>query len=94
MHQSISSNATIYFGECLEVFGYSGIQVSRVQHNNNNNNNNGALVARGVQKGRFQQSDTTHSGTGEKETPNINVVGIIGAKILIKCNVTFIRSIT
>ena len=29
----------------------------------------------GVWKGRFQQSDTTHSGTGEKETPNINVVG-------------------
>ena len=29
----------------------------------------------GVRKGRFQQSDTTHSGTGEKETLNINVVG-------------------
>jgi hypothetical protein len=29
----------------------------------------------GVRKGRFQQSDTTHSGTGKKETHNINVVG-------------------
>ena len=29
----------------------------------------------GVRKGRFQQWDTTHSGTGEKETHNINVVG-------------------
>ena len=31
----------------------------------------------GVRKGRFQQSDTTHSGTGEKKTLNINVVGNI-----------------
>ena len=29
----------------------------------------------GVGKARFQQSATTHSGTGEKETLNINVVG-------------------
>ena len=31
----------------------------------------------GVGKARFQQSATTHSGTGEKETLNINVVGKI-----------------
>ena len=71
MRHSILSNAPVYFGECLEVFGYSGIQVFRVQHNNNNNNS-APLVARGVRKGLFQQSDTTHSGTGEKK---INVVG-------------------
>ena len=54
-------------------------QPARVQHNNNNNYYyNGALVARGFQKGRFQQWDTTHSGTGEKETYNINVVGTTG----------------
>ena len=32
-------------------------------------------MARGVGKPRFQQSATTCSGTGEKETLNINVVG-------------------
>ena len=31
----------------------------------------------GVEKARFQQSASTHSGTGEKETLNINVVGKI-----------------
>ena len=35
------------------------------------------LVPRGVEKERFQQSASTHSGAGEKETLNINVVGKI-----------------
>ena len=49
-----------------------------VQHNNNNNNNNnGAFSAQGgVEKHRFQQSTPTQTGAGEKETLNINVVGI------------------
>ena len=35
----------------------------------------GARRHGGVGKARFQQSATTHSGTGEKETLNMNVVG-------------------
>ena len=42
--------------------------------NYNNTNSNGGWHG-GVGKTRFQQSATTHSGTGEKETLNINVVG-------------------
>ena len=41
----------------------------------NNNNNNGISAQGGVEKHRFQQSTSTHTGTGEKETLNINVVG-------------------
>ena len=41
------------------------------------------LVARGVGKARFQQSATTHSRTGEKETLNINVVGKNGLNKLL-----------
>ena len=33
------------------------------------------LGPRGVEKGGFQQSGSTQSGAGEKETQNINVVG-------------------
>ena len=32
------------------------------------------LVPRGVEKERFRQSASTHSGVGEKETLNINAV--------------------
>ena len=35
------------------------------------------LVPRGDEKERFQQSASTHSGAGAKETLNINVVGKI-----------------
>ena len=38
-------------------------------------NNNVVLVARGSRKPQFQQWTSTHSGAGEKETLNINVVG-------------------
>ena len=49
----------------------------KVQHNNNNNNNNNGQISAqgGVEKHQFQQWTSTHSGTGEKETLNINVVG-------------------
>jgi hypothetical protein len=43
----------------------------------------------GVRKGRFQQSDTTHSGTGEKEAPNINVVGNIEVRLFGISNSTY-----
>ena len=36
---------------------------------NNNYNNNGALVARGVRKGRFQQWDTSHKCCGNAALP-------------------------
>ena len=50
--------------------------IRKVQRNNNNNNN-GVNWAQWVGgKARFQQSATTHSGTGEKETLNINNVGM------------------
>ena len=49
----------------------------KVQHNNNNNNNNNGVFSAqgGVEKHRFQQSTSTQTGAGEKETLNINVVG-------------------
>ena len=65
MRQSFLSNAPIYFSACLEVFGYSGIQVSRVQHNNNNNNN-GALVARGGSGKVVSNNQTQHTKGQEK----------------------------
>ena len=42
---------------------------------NNNNNNNGVLVARGGRENSNPAKTTTHSGTVEKETHFINVVG-------------------
>ena len=54
---------------------------SKVQHNNNNNNNNNNGVpgaAGGSEKLDSSNPISTHSGTGEKETININVVGKIG----------------
>ena len=78
MRQSILSNAPIYFSECLEVFGHSGIQLFEYPGYNTittTRPTTGLWWHGGVRKGRFQLSDTTHSGTGEKETLNINVVG-------------------
>ena len=51
---------------------------SKVQHNYNN----GVPGAAG-RSGKLVSSNpiTTHSGTGEKETLNINVVGKIGRKV-------------
>ena len=66
MRQSISSNAPVYFGECFGVFRYSGFNTTITT---------GLWWHWGVRKGRFQQSDTEHSGTKEKETPNVNAVG-------------------
>jgi hypothetical protein len=72
----------VFFVFCCLVFGVwywhpcpRHPRHPRYKQNNNKNNNEGALVARGVWKGRFQQSDTTHSRTGEKDAHNINLVG-------------------
>ena len=58
---------------------------SKVQHNNNDNN--GVPGAAGGSK-KLDSSNpiSTHSGTGEKETLNINVVGNIKHKITLKIN--------
>ena len=47
---------------------------SKVQHNNNNNNGVPG-AAGGSEKLDSSNPISTHSGTGEKETLNINVVG-------------------
>ena len=49
---------------------------SKVQHNDNDNYNNGVPGAAGGSK-KLDSSNpiSTHSGTGVKETLNINVVG-------------------
>ena len=60
---------------------YIYIYICKVEQfikNNYNNNNRFPGLARGGGRGenkRFQPSASTHSGAGEKETPNINVVG-------------------
>ena len=46
-----------------------------VNDRNYNNNNRIDGAAGGVERKRFQQSASLHSGAGEKETLNINVVG-------------------
>ena len=48
---------------------------NNIDNNNNNNNNNGVLVARGGRERSNPAKTTTHSGTVEKETHFINVVG-------------------
>ena len=49
---------------------------SKVQHNNDNYNYNGVPgAAGGSEKLDSSNPISTHSGTGEKETLNINVVG-------------------
>ena len=48
---------------------------SKVQHDNNNDNNGVPGAAGGSKKLDSNNPISTHSGTGEKETLNINVVG-------------------
>ena len=48
---------------------------SKVQHNNDNYNNGVPGAAGGSEKLDSSNPISTHSGTGEKETLNINVVG-------------------
>ena len=91
MRQFILANAPIHFIECaylfwrksrgIRVFRYSGIQVFRYPGYNTTATTTPTTITTGlwwhggVRKGRFQQLDTAHSGTGEKKTLNINVVG-------------------
>ena len=68
----------------FQKIGKEEILFDKEQNRNNINrhNNSGGLVARGVGK-PFQQSATTCSRTGEKETLNINVVGQIDRKSVV-----------
>ena len=56
-----------------------------VQHNNNNNNNNNRVPGArgGSEKLDSSNQATTHAGTGEKESLNINVVGKNGTCFII-----------
>ena len=56
---------------------WTGARNNIDNNSDNNNNNNGVLVARGGRENSNPAKTTTHSGTVEKETHYINVVGII-----------------
>ena len=58
---------------------------SKVQHNNNDNNNGVPGAAGGSEKLDSSNPISTHSGTGEKETLNINVVGKTHKKYVKMC---------
>ena len=65
-----------FMNDWMKQWKYETIyQLARIQHNKQQTIT-GLSWHGGVWKGRFQQWDTTHSGTGEKETHNINIVGI------------------
>ena len=56
------------------IYIYDIVEWFKNQGNNNSNRVPGA--AERVETKRFQQSASTHSGVGEKETLNINVISI------------------
>ena len=81
-------HALIHFGKCanpffrmrlfwrmswgIRVFRYPGYNTITIT---TTITTTGLWCHWGVRKGRFHQSDKTLTGTGEKEPPNINVVG-------------------
>ena len=73
---TVKQNADIEFRSVSLIFTVNMYPTGGGNNNNNNNNNNNAvLVARGGWKVKIQQSTQRRSGTGEKETQYINVVG-------------------
>ena len=60
---------------CILYSVYVLCNVNKKRGNNIFNNNNGVLVARGGRENSNPAKTTTHSGTVEKETHFINVVG-------------------
>ncbi len=70
MRLSILANVSRYSG--IQVFRYPGYNTITITTTITTTE---LWWHGGVRKDHFQQSDTTHSGTGEKEALNINVVG-------------------